>query len=81
MQDGESAVDDLGKHMIKFNQDFMRMLCNVVSTGVGVGLGILTAKYFSGPEAAVAVRALSACLLSFMYSEDLKLWTVTGLKS
>ena len=73
MQDGEPAVDDLGKHIIKFNQDFIEMLCDTALTGVGTGLGILTAGYLSGPKTAVTIGALSTCLLPFMYLGDLKL--------
>ena len=49
------------------------MLRNAASTSVGVGFGILTTGYFSGPEAAVAVGASSACLYPFIYLGDLKL--------
>ena len=73
MQDGESALDDLGKRMMKLDQDFMKVRHDAASTGVGMGLGILTAGYFCGPEVAAAVGASSACLLPFMCSGDLKL--------
>ena len=73
MQDGESALDNLRKRIMKLNKDFMKLLYNAASTGVGVGLGVLTARYFGGPKAAAAVRALSACLYPFMCLGDLKL--------
>ena len=73
MQDGELALDDLGKRMMKLDQDFMKVLRDAASTGVGVGIGILTAGYIGGPKAAVAVGASSACLYPLMYSGDLKL--------
>ena len=49
------------------------MRYNAALTGVGIGLGVLTAGYFYRPKAAVAVGALSACLLPFIYLGDLKL--------
>ena len=58
---------------MKLNKDFIKLLHDAASTGVGVGLGVLTARYFSGPKAAAAVGALSTCLYPFMYSGDLKL--------
>lgn len=73
MQDGGSALDDLGKRMMKLDQDFMKVHRDAASTGVGVGLGILTAGYFCGPKAAAAVGASCTCLYRFMYSGDLKL--------
>ena len=73
MQDRELALDDLGKRMMKLDQDFMKVLRDAASTGVGVGLGILTAGYFYGPKAAAAVAASCACLYRFICSGDLKL--------
>lgn len=49
------------------------MRYNAALTSVGMGLGILTVGYFYRPKAAVAVRALSAYLLPFIYLRDLKL--------
>jgi len=46
---------------------------NTALTGVGMGLRILTAGYFYGPEVAAAVRASSTYLLPFIYLKDLKL--------
>jgi hypothetical protein len=42
-------------------------------TSLGVGIGILIARYIGGPKAAAAVAALSACLYPFIYLGDLKL--------
>ena len=51
----------------------MKVCHNTALTGVGMGLGILIARYFYRPKVAVAVRALSAYLLPFIYLRDLKL--------
>jgi len=51
----------------------MKVLYNIALTGIGVGLGILTVRYFSGPEAAAAVRAFSIYLLPIIHLKDLKL--------
>jgi hypothetical protein len=45
----------------------MKVLRDAASTGVEVGFGILTAGYFSGPRAAVAVGASSTYLYPFIY--------------
>ena len=73
MQDGKSALDDLGERMVKLDQDFIKMYRDAASTGVGAGLGILTAGYIGGPMTATAVAASGACLLPFIYSGDLEL--------
>jgi len=51
----------------------MKVRYDMALTGVGIGLGILTAGYFYRPEVAAAVGALSAYLLLFIYLRDLKL--------
>jgi len=73
MQDKELVLDNLGKRIIKLNQDFMKVRYDAASTGIRIGLGILTAGYFYRPEVAVVVRALSTYLLPFIYLKDLKL--------
>ena len=49
------------------------MLYNAALTGIGVGLGVLTAGYFYRPKAAAVVGASSAYLLPIMRLGDLKL--------
>jgi len=51
----------------------MKVYLNAASTSVGVGFGILTARYFYRPKAAVTVAALYTCLYYFIYLKDLKL--------
>jgi len=49
------------------------VLYDVALTGLGVGIGILTAGYIGGPKAAAAVTALNTYLYPFIYLGDLKL--------